>query len=440
MQAAAGPITPLVFVAALMLTLPTAISYAELNRDYPSTAAAAAWVWVGISPTAGFQAGLLMTTYFCMAAIAQPLMFALFFRDLLEQFNLLLPQVITLPAGVLIATIPVAWVCLRGAETSIKSTICLMILETLVVIALSITILVVKGGEPHGINFSAIDPHHGTGASGFWLAMILGVLAFCGFDVVSTAAEEAEAPRKHLPKAILLTVTAIALFWAVNAWVFTLSTPPERVIQYTHEGLTAVTPIARAYWGWGDLMVILTAFTGLTAVYISSVQGSSRIIFALARQGLLPGHLARLHGEQRVPRSAVGFTLLGVIALDFVSLYFLENGLDSFTWWANALVFFASLTFVSVNIANIFYFARHARGQLRLFHNLLIPIVGVALNLYLIYAAFLSALWADDWRTGKSVVVVCFALLLIQVAAALYVRLFKLHLLKKPIFVGAEAA
>jgi len=30
--------------------------------------------------------------------------------------------------------------------------------------------------------------------------MILGALAFCGFDVVSTVAEEANAPREHLPK------------------------------------------------------------------------------------------------------------------------------------------------------------------------------------------------------------------------------------------------
>src|SRR5882757_5203662 len=78
MQSAAGPITPLIFLAAMLMIMPTAISYALLNREAPSAAAAASWLWTAVHPLAGFQAGLLMSTYFCMAAVAQPLMFALF--------------------------------------------------------------------------------------------------------------------------------------------------------------------------------------------------------------------------------------------------------------------------------------------------------------------------------------------------------------------------
>jgi len=116
MQVAAGPITPLIFLAAMVMILPTAISYALLNREAPSAAAASAWVWKAVHPIAGFQAGLLMTTYFFIAALAQPLMFALFFHDLLEQLHVHLPQSVTLTLGVLAAGAPVAWVCLRGAE------------------------------------------------------------------------------------------------------------------------------------------------------------------------------------------------------------------------------------------------------------------------------------------------------------------------------------
>ena len=68
----------------MAMTLPTAISYALLNRDAPSAGAACTWLWTAVHPMIGFQAGLLMATYFLMAAIAQPLMFALFFLDLLD--------------------------------------------------------------------------------------------------------------------------------------------------------------------------------------------------------------------------------------------------------------------------------------------------------------------------------------------------------------------
>jgi amino acid transporter len=439
MQVAAGPITPLIFLASMLMVLPTAISYALLNREAPSAGAACTWLWTAVNPAAGFQAGLLMTTYFLMAAIAQPLMFALFFSDLLDWMHVRLPSSLTLTLGILVSTLPIAWVCLRGAEASVKSTIRLMVVETAVVVALSITILIVKSAQPGAVNLSAFDPHQARSLSGFWTAMILGVLAFCGFDVVSTAAEEANAPREHLPKAILLTVIGMAIFWALNAWVFTLSTPSEKVLDYTVHGLTAVTPMAQTYWGWGNVIIIITAFTGLTAVYISSVQGASRIVFALARHGLLPAVLSRLTGERRVPTPAVWSVIISVIVLDLGSLTVLDSGLDSFTWWANALVFFATLTFLAVNIANTLYFWRFARPRFGMVKNLLVPLVGALLNAYLIYAAFLAALWSGDWRSGKSVVVACIALLALQVSAVIYVRLFKPQLLRQGMPIGVDA-
>jgi putrescine importer len=76
MQVATGPITPLVFLAALLLTLPTAISYAALNSHAPSAGASASWLWSSLSPSAGFLAGLVMMTYFVMPSISQPLLFS----------------------------------------------------------------------------------------------------------------------------------------------------------------------------------------------------------------------------------------------------------------------------------------------------------------------------------------------------------------------------
>jgi len=310
--------------------------------------------------------------------------------------------------------------------------------ETLVVGALSITILISQAAQPGAINLSPFDPHMGNGLSGFWAAMILGVLAFCGFDVVSTAAEEAHAPRQHVPKAILFTVIGIAMFWALNSWVFTLSTSPESVREDTLRGLTAVTPMAQKYWGYGNLIVIFTAFTGLTAVYISSVQGASRIVFSLARHGLLPAVLTRLAGEKRVPGNAVLSVLVAVIGLDVGSLYLLGNGLDSFTWWANALVFFATLTFLAVNVANSMFFWRFARERFGVFRNGLVPIVGVALNAYLLYAAFFSSLWGQDWRTGKSVVIACVALLVMQLVAVVWMRIVRAWVFTQAAPIGAS--
>ena len=430
MQLAAGPITPLIFLASMLLTLPTAISYALLNYRSAAAGAASTWLWQCLHPTAGLLAGYLMTTYFLMAAVAQPLMFALFFRDFLQWLHVSLPDSATMMLGIVLSTIPIAWTCLRGAESSIKATVRLMLIETLVVVCLSVTI--VATGAPGTATLAPLDPHNAThGLSGFWAAMILGILAFCGFDVVSTAAEEAHAPREHVPKAILFTIIGIAIFWAINAWAFTISTPPKQVEIYTGQGLTAVTPIAEHYWGWGSLIVILTAFTGLTAVYISSVQGTSRIVFVLSRHGLLPAKLAHLVGEKRVPRNAVLGVLLAVVALDAVTVALLKSGLESFTWWANALVFFATLTFLAVNVANFLYFFRFLRRDFNIPLNFFVPLLGVVLNAYLIYAAFFSVLWSSELLADRSVVWGCLVLFGVQAGAVLWVSLRRPELLAR---------
>jgi hypothetical protein len=44
--------------------------------------------------------------------------------------------------------------------------------------------------------------------------------------------------------------------------------------------------------------------------------------------------------------------VLTCVDMGLLSLAILHNGLDSFIWWSNALVFFAALTYTGVNVAN----------------------------------------------------------------------------------------
>jgi amino acid transporter len=140
-----------------------------------------------------------------------------------------------------------------------------------------------------------------------------------------------------------------------------------------------------------------------------------------------------------VPKNAVWSVLIAVVVLDLVSLGFLGNGLDSFTWWANALVFFAALTFLSVNVASTCYFWRRAREKFSVVKNLAIPVIGVIANAYLLYEAFFSSLWSGDWRTGKSVVVACTVMLVLEAAFVFHLCLFRRHLLHRGAPMAADS-
>jgi hypothetical protein len=115
--------------------------------------------------------------------------------------------------------------------------------------------------------------------------------------------------------------------------------------------------------------------------------------------------------------------IAGVVLVDFATLFVLRNGLDSFNWWSFALVFFATLTFMAVNISNAVYFFRFARSQFSLIKNLLVPIAGVAVNVYLLDAAFFSSLWFNTSPTGRSVVIGSLAILMVELVVVAGMRL-----------------
>ena len=93
------------------------------------------------------------------------------------------------------------------------------------------------------------------------------------------------------------------------------------------------------------------------------------------------------------------------------------------------MVFVAALTFTGVNVANLLYFRRILPAHFRVVRNLLVPVWGVAVSLYLVYAAFFSALWSAPFRTGRSIVIACVALLALELAAAISMRVFRRDLL-----------
>ena len=417
-QTAAGPIAPLVFLAAMVIALPTAVSYANLNSVAPSSGAAATWLTNAGYPHIGCFIGLCMATYFLIAVIAQPILFGLFFTDLLRFVGVSASPTVGVLIGAGLVTIPVMIATYSGATASTRVAIVLMTIEIVVVLALALTIVGVRATKAGGLALSAFNPASATaGVPGFLNALMLGVLGFAGFDVVSAAAEETHAPKEAVPRAILITILTIGVFWALVSWTFTLSLPDEAVRRYSQNGLTAVTPMAQLYWGRGNILVILTALAGCAAVYVSSALGTSRILFALARYGWLPRGFLSTNHDGSVPLNAMHFVYAIAIAAVGLSVSLFGNAITAFVWWSNALVFFLSITFMGVNLAAFLVFGKgDSRG--RVWSARVVPILGVAINAYVLIAAFFGTLLAQSWATGKSLVALC---LLVSVAQALYV-------------------
>lgn len=135
------------------------------------------------------------------------------------------------------------------------------------------------------------------GWSGVLAAASVVFFAVFGYDTLTTAAEESRQPQRDLPRAVLLSLgISMALYLAI-ALVLTGMVP--------YSTLNTAAPVADAFAAVGDRWVMIAisvaAVAGLTSVMFAFMLGTSRIAFALARDGLLPGFLARIHPRFGTP-------------------------------------------------------------------------------------------------------------------------------------------
>jgi hypothetical protein len=145
-----------------------------------------------------------------------------------------------------------------------------------------------------------IPPNAGTGVYG-WSGVIRGAavvfFAYIGFDAVSTAAQEAKAPKRDMPIGILGSLVICAFLYVAVGFVLTGIVPFDR--------LNVPDPIsvgiAAAGIGWFSPLIKLGIVLGLTSVILVSLLGQPRIFRAMAHDGLLPPAAAKVHPRSTPP-------------------------------------------------------------------------------------------------------------------------------------------
>lgn len=398
----AGRATPFVFLLALFITLPTAICYAMVSKEIPSSGSAYTWLWETMNPFIGVWIGWLLYGFFIIVVFLQPLLFGLFFNDFMRLLGIDAGYWFFL-VSVLFSSSLVALFTYRGVELSGKGSLADLIAQMIIVAALAVTIVISLIKSDH-LEFTPFLPSSSSqGLSGISQALIFGILSFTGFNVISNLAEETRNPKKTIPLAIVLSCIIVGVYWIIVSWAYVLAVPVENVVAAVRADIIPVVPIAKKYWGAGDIIIILTGMIAGLGVYLATVLGTSRVIFAMARDGSMASSLGKLNSRYQTPWNALHLTFL--LTLIFVLLPSAIFGIyNTYMWWAKAVVFFALIVYIFVSIANPLFYYRYRRKQFSIIWNGIIGFVSLIVNIYLLYIAFFVECWKGDWATGKSVV------------------------------------
>lgn len=183
---------------------------------------------------------------------------------------------------------------------------------TIVTVKVTVVLFVLALGSHYvnranwGTDWASFAP---AGFGGIGLAAGLVFFSYIGFDAVSTTAQEAKNPQRDLPIGIIVSLTICTLLYIGVAAVLTGMVPWREV--------NIEAPIARAFLdhnlGWAADIITVGALAGLTSVMLVMLLGQSRVLYAMAHDGLLPRKFfGDIHPRFRTPWKAT--ILAGILA------------------------------------------------------------------------------------------------------------------------------
>ncbi|NHD18973.1 amino acid permease [Actinopolyspora sp. BKK1] len=178
------------------------------------------------------------------------------------------------------------------------------------------------------------------GVYGLLAGASLVFFAFIGFDIVATTAEETRDPQRNAPRGILGSVAITTGLYVAVALVVTgmthytnLATGPDG------ESATLATAFQLNGVSWAASLISVGALIGLTTVVMVLLLGQTRVLFAMARDGLLPRGLAKTDQRRGTPvRTTVLVGVVVFLAAGFFPFSRLAEMVNVGTLFAFALV------------------------------------------------------------------------------------------------------
>jgi basic amino acid/polyamine antiporter, APA family len=276
-------------------------------------------------------------------------------------------------------------------------------LQTVLTAIKLVMILGLAGGAlaaPSGTWSNVAHPGGFPGWSAFGAMVLAALWAYDGWNNLPMAAGEIRDPQRNLPRATIGGMLAVlAIYALVNVGYF-YALPFSEVVTANSDAYPRAAPVAAkvaTQFLGGTAQVVLALAMTLSA--LSAMNGSmltgARVPYAVARDGLAPGVLARLSAGARVPHVAV--LVQGAMACAFA----LTGSFDQLT---NAVVF-ASWLFYALNAGSVILLRQEAPDRERPFRVPGFPVVPVA---FMVLAVLLLAntIWTQPvpsaWGLGMT--------------------------------------
>lgn len=384
-----GPASILAFALNGAVTLLTAFAYAELAAAIPEAGGGYAFVRRAFPGAIGFTAGWMLWFAYTVACSLYALGFAGYFWEFFLKYTPGLPEVVFGVIGehgaglVVTFVIGVTFVRLnaRGTEVTGMAENVLTVAKLIILGVFIAYGLKALGAAPAGQMTEAFNPFFPKGMGGVIVAMGLTFIAFEGYDLIATVAEEIKDPERTIPQATFISLGITVVMYLLILFVSLAAVRPpggEPSWQFLGEyGETAIVRAAEGFMpAFGVAVIVFGGLLSTMSALNATIMASSRVAFSMGRDRWLPEAVATIHPERRTPHVAIGVT--GVILI-VMALTLPIEAVGS----AASLIFL--LTFAMVNLSVIVLRRKEPdiprRYRVPLYP--VVPVLGVVLNIFL---------------------------------------------------------
>ncbi len=377
---AAGPALILAFFLNGLVTIFTAMSYAELGSTFPEAGGGYLWVKQSLPQPSGFISGWMSWFAHAIACSLYALGFGAYTYEIIRMLNIKIPFFSEGSIYKILAVIIVViftYINFRGASETGKAGSIVTIIKIVIIAAFIIAGLVVIFKNPQH-SLSHFKPFAPKGFTGILFAMGLTFIAFEGYEIIVQAGEEIKNPRKNIPKAIFSSLAIVIPIYLLIAFVsiggITSNEPTWQYLGRLKE--VAMIGAAKQFLPYGEFVLLLGGLLSTMSALNATIYSSSRVSFAMGRDGSFPGLFSRIHPEKRTPYMA---TILSSILIIIMAVALPIHDVAS----AADIMFLLLFLMVNVTLINLRRTNPGAKRGFKIRWFPYIPILGILSSLFL---------------------------------------------------------